>query len=120
MAAHNSNGKGRGKGRKRPAVYYVPCSVRPGMFRGEYLVTFDALSTDNPDKKVSVQLLADEHEVIVQSGTPDREQPAEGLLRVEVLDRGKGLALLVLPQPAQPMGERVYVEEDLVQEGAGT
>lgn len=118
MTAHNGNGKR--KSRKTPKARYVPCRVEPGMFRGEYLVVFEAIDVQNPEKKVTVQLLADENEVSIRSGTPERGRPVEGLLRVEVLETIKGLALLVLPQPAQPVGERVYVDEDYLQERAGT
>ena len=90
------------------------------MFRGEYLVSFDAVDLQNPNKKVSVRLLADEHEVVIRSSkAPRRDDPVQGLLRVEVLGSEKGFALVVLPQPAQPVGERAYVDEDLVQEKAG-
>jgi hypothetical protein len=87
------------------------------MFRGEYLVSFDAVDLQNPNKKVSVRLLADENEVDLPSGRlPKRDEPVEGLLRIEVLGTEKGFALVVLPQPAQPVGERAYVDEDIVQE----
>jgi len=88
------------------------------MFRGEYLVTFEAVDSQTQNKKLSVRLLADERDVIIRFGTPERGNPAEGLLRVEILKRANGLALLVLPQPAQPVGERAYVEESLLQEEA--
>jgi hypothetical protein len=119
MAMPRRNGGSKGKRHETPGVGYVPCRVEPGMFRGEYLVTFEAGGLQRPDKKVPVQLLADEQEVVIRSGTPERGKPAEGLLRVEVLGRARGLALLVLPQPGQPVGERAYVNEDLLQEGAG-
>jgi hypothetical protein len=90
------------------------------MFRGEYLVQFDAVDLRNPKKKVSVRLLADENEVVIPSDkVPKRDDPAEGLLRVEVLGKEGGFALVVLPQPAQPVGERAYVDEELVQEEIG-
>ena len=96
------NGKGNGRRRKTPTEVYVPCNVEPGMFRGEYLVTFEAVDSQDPNKKVRVRLLADESDVVIRSGTPDRGSPAEGLLRVEILKRANGLAFVVLPQPAQP------------------
>ncbi len=115
MAA--SNGKGKGEGRKpktrsAPADVYVPCRVEPGMFSGEYLVTFEAADPQDPETMVPVRLLADENEVLIRSGEPEREKPADGLLRVEVVRKAKGFALVVLPQPAQPFGERAYVSED--------
>lgn len=113
MAARN----GKKKDRKAPAASYVPCQVEPGMFRGEYLVSFQAMDLPNSESKVTVRLLVDENEVTSISGLPKRNMPAEGMLRVEVLARGKGLALLVLPQPSQPLGERVYVEEAVLREG---
>jgi hypothetical protein len=116
VSAQNGNRKGRI--RKASGIGYVRCSVEPGMFRGEYLVTFQIENLKKEGEKIRVQLLVDEHEIIHLSGTPERGDPAEGLLRVEVVRRDKGYALLVLPQPAQPVGERVYVEEDMVEEGA--
>jgi hypothetical protein len=112
------NAKIRGKSKQAPRLSYMPCRVEPGMFRGEYLVSFDAIDSQNPREEMVVRLLADEQEVVIRSGVPQRGNPAEGLLRVEVLERAKGLALLVLPQPAQPVGERTYVLENLVQEEA--
>jgi hypothetical protein len=84
------------------------------MFHGEYLVSFEALDPQRPGEKVVVKLLADERDVTIRSGTPTRDHPAGGLLRVEVLGRKQGFALLVLPQPAQPVGERALVEDDLL------
>ncbi len=110
------NGNGDRKSRKRGQVEaYVPCQVEPGMFEGEYLVTFTAADARNPEQPVRVRLLADQNEVVVQSGKPEREKPVPGLLRVEVVQRAKGFALIVLPQPAQPVGERAYVSEDVIQ-----
>ena len=51
--------------------------------------------------------------------SPKRGKPVDGFLRVEVVDREKGFALVVFPQPAQPVGERAYVDEHAVQEKVG-
>jgi hypothetical protein len=91
------------------------------MFAGEYLVVFEASTLQEPDKKIPVKLFADEYDVKIRSGVPERGHPASGLLRVQLLGKTRGRALLVLPQPAQPAGERAYVDEgNLVAEGAGT
>ncbi len=119
MAERNRNGRGKGRrapvAGRTPSVGYVACRVQPGMFRGEYLVSFEALDPQKPGEKVTVQLLADERDVTIRSGTPTRHNPAEGVLRVEVVERKPGFALLVLPQPAQPVGERAYIEDDLLE-----
>jgi hypothetical protein len=115
------NGKGSKTNRNTAAVRYLSCQVEPGMFDGEYLVSFEAADLQHPEQRIPVRLLADELDVKIQSGTPVRHSPAEGLLRVEVVERTKGLALLILPQPGQPVGERAYVDEDqLVLAGANS
>jgi hypothetical protein len=105
------------KSRRLPAPGYIACRAEPGMFEGEYLVTFEAVDVDNPERKMSVQLLADEQDVVRQGeNLPERGRPVPAFLRVEVLNTVGGLALLVLPQPAQPVGERAYVEADQLRE----
>jgi len=116
MAAKKKDGKRANGAVAKETARYVPCRVEPGMFRGEYLVSMEALDSQYPDRKIPIQLWADEQEVRIQSGSPERGHPAEGLLRVEVMGRRKGQALIVLPQPAQPVGERAYVDEQLLQE----
>jgi hypothetical protein len=88
---------------------YVPCRVEPGMFRGEYLVYLEAGTRQNPEEAVRVQLLVDSEGVAGLRGTPARHRPAEAFLQVEVADSTGDYAVVVLPQPAQPVGETVLV-----------
>jgi hypothetical protein len=88
------------------------------MFDGEFLVSFEARDAQQASGKIAVQLFADENEVKIPSGTPKRKQPTDGLLRVEVLKKQNGVALLALPQPAQPVGERAYVDVGMLREAS--
>jgi hypothetical protein len=115
MASRNDKGKGgkNGASARGPRPGFVRCRVEPGMFQGEYLVSFAAVGPQGP---LELRLLADEQDVRLLSAAPERGHPAEALLRVEVLGVHKGIAHLALPQPAQPVGERAYVEGSLLQE----
>jgi hypothetical protein len=114
MTMGHSNGV---NGKTASRRFFIACRIEPGMFSGEYLVTFDAVDPSDPEKKIPVQLLADEKEVTGLSGSPKRGNPVTGMLRVEMVDQAKGFALVALPQPAQPVGERAYVDDDdVVQE----
>jgi hypothetical protein len=98
---------------------YVPCQVEPGMFRGEYLIYLDACATDDPNKSGRAQLLVDEREVSGLSGTPRRNNPASGWLRVTLLaPRGEWVEV-VLPQPSQPFGDQVLVAGRSIKEKVG-
>jgi hypothetical protein len=104
--------------RTRPdaSARYIPCQVEPGMFRGEYLVFIDLTDPDNPEKKFRAQALVDERDVHPLGGTPKRNSPVRGWLRVELLGPEKGFQRVVLPQPAQPGGTNVLVDDTQVRE----
>src|SRR5437899_104152 len=99
-----NNGHRRNRSAAVSSHRYVPCRVEPGMFRGEWLVHVDAVNPQDPENKIRVQLLVDESEVADLQGTPRRHQPATGWLRVSLASKAKGLAQVVLPQPAIPVG----------------
>ena len=118
-----TTGKGSGKGKMVKSAHsylrYVPCMIEPGMFRGEWLVSLNVRNPDDPEKTLRVQLLVDEHEVVNIQGTPERKKPVHGWLRVAVSDKWKGFTRVVLPQPAEPVGETALMEEDDVKQEAG-
>jgi hypothetical protein len=95
---------------------YVPCRVEPGMFRGEYLVFLDVADPDNPERMVKAQALVDERELKEIRGTPKRNSPVPAWLRVEVVGPERGFIRVALPQPAQPGGESVLVNENEVRQ----
>ena len=98
------------------ALRYVPCQVQPGMFRGEWLVYVDAVDPQSPENRIRVQLLVDHGEVADIQGTPRRNQPAPAWLRVSLANKSQGLAQVVLPQPAIPVGESMFIPERLVKQ----
>ena len=100
-------------------VCLVPCRITPGMFREEYLVSVDALDPQNPSNIVKAQLLVDQREVSEIQGTPKRSQPATGWLRVTLVEKRGELANVVLPQPSQPLGERILVSAGTIKKAAG-
>jgi len=100
-------------------VRFIPCRVEPGMFRDEFLVYLDVIDPQDPSRTITVQLLADRREVAKLRGTPKRNQPAAGWLRVALARQEKGLAQVVLPQPASPVGPNVLVEEGRVKHMVG-
>jgi hypothetical protein len=98
---------------------YIPCRVEPGMFRGELLAFVDARNPDDPNQVVKAQLLVDQREVAGIQGTPKRNSPVSGWLRVSVVG-GKGDWIeVVLPQPSQPLGEAILVNKGTVREEPG-
>src|SRR2546422_10256456 len=99
-----NNGRGRNRGIAESSRRYVPCRVEPGMFRDEWLVYVEAVNPQDPENKIRVQLLVDQREVAELQGTPRRHAPAAGWLRVSLASRARGLAQVVLPQPAIPVG----------------
>jgi hypothetical protein len=101
------------KGSGKPDTCFVKCRLEPGMFKGEWLVWLDAIDPEN-HRDLKVQLFADEREVARIQGTPKRNQPASGWLRVSLIKAKNGLAQIVLPQPATPVGETVFVKRELV------
>ena len=80
------------------------------MFRDEYLAMIDALNPEHPDRPVRVEVLVDGSEVKEIQGDPRRHRPVAALLRVSLMYVLAGKALVVLPQPAIPVGERVFVD----------
>jgi len=108
------NGARRSKPLQKSTTSFVPCQVEPGMFRDEYLVYLDVVQPDNRVKKIRAQLLVDQREIKDISGQPERDHPASAWLRVSLIGREKGFAQLVLPQPANPIGESVLMEESAV------
>ena len=47
-------------------------------------------------------------------GTPRRNQPAPGYLRVSLVKAKNGFVQVVLPQPATPFGETIFVKKTSV------
>src|SRR5260370_19238614 len=94
----------------------LKCRLEPGMFKGEWLVFLDAL---DPEKRqnLKVQLFADEREVEKIQGTPKRNQPVWGWLRVSLVKAKNEVAQVVLPQPAMPLGETIFVKKELLDLG---
>jgi hypothetical protein len=97
----------------------IKCRVEPGMFKSEWLVFMDAIHPENRTM-TRVQLFVDEREVTAIQGTPKRNQPAEAFLRASFIRAKGGLVQVVLPQPATPLGETVFVTRDLVDLGSST
>jgi hypothetical protein len=98
-----------------PNHYFIPCKVQPGMFKGEWLVTVEAVNPDKPDQILQTQSWVDERSVQEIEGTPAREQPVPGKLRVEWSRTVNGLAVLILPQPSLPLGTRIFLPEHKVE-----
>src|ERR1041384_6741840 len=112
------NGSRRAKLPQPVTTSFVPCQGEPGMFHDEYLVYLDVVQPDDPGKKVRAQLLVDQREVKDISGQPERDHPASAWLRVSLIGKKKGFAQLVLPQPANPIGENILMEESAVKLGS--
>ena len=94
-------------------VCLVRCRVEPGMFKSEWLVQLDAVNPENKSP-IAVQLFADDREVTRIRGTPKRNHPVEARLRASLIRAKNGIVQIVLPQPAVPLGETVFVKQDLV------
>src|SRR5262249_16816978 len=92
---------------------FVKCRLEPGMFRGEWLVFLDAVDPEN-QQELKVQLFVDEREVKKIQGAPKRNKPASGWLRVSLVKSKNEIAQIVLPQPATPVGETVFVKKELL------
>src|SRR5262249_31574762 len=110
---------GSKKGPPRSPVRYIPCEAEPGMFRDELLVYLSALAPDQPGDKIRVQMLVDQSEIKNLKGQPKRNNPAPGWLRVTLAGEREGIAEVVLPQPAQPVGESMLVDAKELREEAG-
>src|SRR6266478_6084657 len=91
----------------------IPCRVVPGMFRDEWLLLIDAVDPKDLEKKIEVQMFADKPLVVRLEGTPTRDQPAKGWLKVYQVGIANGLARVLLPQFAQPVGEYLLIQKDL-------
>jgi hypothetical protein len=98
---------------------YVPCRVEPGMFREELLAYLEAANPRDPNQILNVQLLVDQRDVAEVRGTPKRHTPVAGWLRATLVGYVGEWAEVVLPQPSQPLGERVLVAGDSVKETPG-
>jgi hypothetical protein len=88
----------------------IPCRVIPGMFRDEWLLLIDAVDPKDPEKKIEVQMFADKPLVVRLEGTPTRDQPARGWLKVYQVGIANGLARILLP-----VGEYLLIQKDLVE-----
>jgi hypothetical protein len=100
-------------------IRYLRCRAEPGMFKGELLVHLSGFDPLERGKRIAVQLLADEREVESLARTPKHNQPADGWLRVALAVEEGGVAEVILPQPAQPVGERVLVDAKELRTTAG-
>jgi hypothetical protein len=89
------------------------------MFRGELLAFVDARNPDDPNELVKAQLLVDQREVAGIRGTPRPNNPVNGWLRVSVVRSKDGWMEVVLPQPSQPLGEAILVDQGVVREEPG-
>src|SRR5688572_19755948 len=86
----------------------IRCDVSPGMFSNERGVRLSL-----PGGRV-LSLIVDEKQVIV-SGIPKTGKTIPGHLKVVVVNRGAGKALLDLPQASFSEGRRVEVPEALLE-----
>jgi hypothetical protein len=102
-----------------PVSRYLPCSAEPGMFRGELLVYLDAIDPEDRDRTIRVQMLVDHREVEHLGGEPRRNSPVSAWVRVTLANQEGGIAEVVLPQPAQPVGESMLVDVNQLRETPG-
>jgi hypothetical protein len=91
-------------------IRFLPCQVGPGMFRGELLVYLKGYDPENPGERIKVQMLVDEKEVEGLRGEPKRNQPVDAWVKVTLTGESKGRSRVILPQPAQPVGESMLVD----------
>ena len=89
------------------------------MFPDELLVFLEAIDPSAPDRTIHVQLLVDSKQVEDLDGTPARGKPVPAWLRVALANTSHGLATIVLPQPAMPVGETAVVRESTLRRRAG-
>jgi hypothetical protein len=116
MAKSNgSRGKGKANG---SLIRYLPARVEPGMFRGEFLAHLEGYKLDHPDKRIPVQMLVDQNEVVGLTREPKRNQPESAWVRVTSAGEDGGLTRVILPQPAQPVGESMLVDSKELKEKA--
>lgn len=89
------------------------------MFNGELLLRLNGLDPEQRGETIPVQMLADEREVVGLEGTPSRNNPVKGWLRVTLVNEHGGISKVILPQPAQPVGESLLVESMNLRATAG-
>jgi hypothetical protein len=106
---------GRSNG-SSPQIRYLEARVEPGMFRGEFLAHLTGFRVEQPDEPVSVQMLVDQNEVVDLARTPRRNRPEPALIRVTLAGQEHGLSRVILPQPAQPVGESMLVKTTALKE----
>jgi hypothetical protein len=114
MCCNNLEGTAMSKGKENQETCLVKCRVEPGVFRTEWLAFLDAINPET-NALVPVQLFVDEREVAKIRGTPKRNQPAEAWLRASRIRARGGMVQIVLPQPATPLGETVFVKHEQVE-----
>jgi hypothetical protein len=107
---------GSGDERRGRPRFLIPCRVAPGMFHDEWLVLIEAAEPGEPRRTIEVQMFADARDVVRLEGTPTRERPVKGWVRVERAGLRDGLALILLPQFAQPVGTYLLINKDLVEQ----
>jgi hypothetical protein len=94
---------------------YVLCNVEPGMFADEVLVSIQGVDPVKGTNTLRVQLLADAA-LVTAEDRPKRGRPVRGKLRVSVVRVQQGIATVVLPQPAIPVGEAMLVRQEQLTE----
>ena len=115
MRRHNGTAS-KGNGSR---TRYLACRAEPGMFRDEFLVHLGALNSAHSGERITVQLLVDRSELENLHGQPKRNRPVPGWLRVTLAQEVEGKAHVILPQPAQPVGESMWVDASEVKKDAG-
>jgi len=89
---------------------YLRCRAEPGMFRGELLVHIEGMDPRKPAEKIPIQLFVDRSEVAELNSEPRRNSPVGGWLRVTLVFKRGEIGEVILPQPAQPVGESMLVD----------
>jgi hypothetical protein len=112
----------RDRDSKRKDVFsslcFIPCRVEPGMFSSEWLVHLETLNPANQEQRLNAQLFADRRDVAGIRGTPARNDPKPGWLRVEVGEKLGEVVRVILPQPSVQVGDAVLVRGDQVKQEA--
>jgi hypothetical protein len=91
------------------SLRFLPCQAEPGMFKGEFLVYLHGLNPERGEETITVQMLVDERDVKGLERPPKRNNPEKGWVQVSLLFEKGGVAEVILPQPAQPVGQRLFV-----------
>ena len=95
---------------------FAKCTVEPGLFRTEWLVYLNAIDPNEQNRKIKIQLFAGHPSVKDIAGTPRRREPVPALLRVSLLKRFDEVSHVILPQDSQPIGPKVFMDnDDLIQ-----